>query len=105
MATQMSPEGSSQSSPTFPHEPQSDHPAKLEIREVQVDKRATMISWSKKHGSRMIKKGVPDIEELYQNPTGTCASSWDISEAATSISKYALFTFFPVVYSSMNNTL
>ncbi|KAJ0039705.1 hypothetical protein Pint_28044 [Pistacia integerrima] len=28
-----------------------------------------------------------DIEELYQNPTGPCASSWDLSEAATCISK------------------
>ncbi|KAJ0096459.1 hypothetical protein Patl1_28694 [Pistacia atlantica] len=52
-----------------------------------VDKRATTISWSKKHGSRMIKKCVPDIEELYQNPSGPCASSWDLSKATTNISK------------------
>ncbi|KAH7566587.1 hypothetical protein ACOSP7_023148 [Xanthoceras sorbifolium] len=100
MATQMSPEDSTHSSPRVrsslcPSPPsilpvvesQSDHPAKMEVREVQVDKGATIISWSKRHGSRRIKKGVPDFEDFYQSATGTCKSSWDISEAATSISK------------------
>ncbi|XP_017983682.1 PREDICTED: uncharacterized protein LOC18611132 [Theobroma cacao] len=102
MATQMSPEGSSShSSPrersSFCHSPppilplpameNSDHPSKLDIREVQIDKRATMTNWPKRHGSRRIEKGVPDFEDFYQNNTAGSALSLDVSEAATSISK------------------
>lgn len=97
MATQMSPGSSTNSSPRgkFSFSPstrsvaelQNDHPAKLEVREVQVDKGSTTISWSKRHGSRRIKKGLPGVEEFYQNVAGTCAPSLDLSEVAASISK------------------
>ncbi|KAK1586720.1 hypothetical protein Q3G72_005488 [Acer saccharum] len=87
MATQMSPEDGSHPSPPSILPVVEDHPAKLEVREVQVDKRATIINRSKRHGSRRIKKGVPDFENLYQNAADTCKSSWDLSEEATSISK------------------
>lgn len=97
MATQMSPEGSTHSScrgrssspPTTDPvpEPQSDHPAKLEIREVQVDKRATVIRWSKRPGSRRIKRGQPDVEEFNSNAADAQSSSWDISEEVSDFSK------------------
>lgn len=104
MATQMSPESSTNSSPRGKSsfspavrsvaELQNDHPAKLEVREVQIDKGSTTISWSKRHRSRRIKSGFPDVDEFYQNVTGTCAPSLDLSEVAASISKYAMFIFF-----------
>ncbi|KAK2657478.1 hypothetical protein Ddye_010530 [Dipteronia dyeriana] len=87
MATQMSPDDSSHPSPPSILLGVEDHPAKLQVREVQVDKRATIISRSKRHGSRRIKKGVPDFEDFYQNAADTCKSAWDLSEEATSISK------------------
>ncbi|XVF17686.1 hypothetical protein REPUB_Repub10bG0145000 [Reevesia pubescens] len=103
MATQMSPEGSSSrhSSPrersSFCHSPppvlplpaaeNNDHPSKLDVKEVQIDKRATITNWSRRHGSRRIKKGMPDFENFYQNSTAASALSLDISEAATNISK------------------
>ncbi|XVE87123.1 hypothetical protein DITRI_Ditri18aG0091000 [Diplodiscus trichospermus] len=102
MATQMSPEGSSgYSSPrersSFCHSPppilplpaaeNNDHPSKLDIREVQIDDGATIANRSKRHGSRRIKKRVPDFEDFYQNRTAASALSLDISEAATNISK------------------
>ncbi|KAA8531692.1 hypothetical protein F0562_006591 [Nyssa sinensis] len=79
MATQMSPEGSTQSSPkgklsfsTSPPtirpivEPHSNQSVKVEVRDVQVDKRATVIQQSrKKHSS--------DIEDL--------TSSWVVDES------------------------
>ncbi|XVE82800.1 hypothetical protein DITRI_Ditri16bG0034800 [Diplodiscus trichospermus] len=100
MATQMSPEGSSNhSSPSFCHSPppilplpavenndqHHHHPSKMDIREVQIDKRATMTNCSKRHVPRRIKKGVPDFEDLYQNSTAASDLSLDIPEAATSI--------------------
>lgn len=114
MATQMSPEGSSCSHPSpkerssFCHSPPStlplpvvennDHLSKLDIREVQIDKRATDVtSWSKRHGSRRFKKRVPDFEDFYRNSTTASALSLDISEAATNISKYVILHFFPLI--------
>uniref|UniRef100_A0A5B6ZR65 Remorin C-terminal domain-containing protein n=1 Tax=Davidia involucrata TaxID=16924 RepID=A0A5B6ZR65_DAVIN len=80
MATQMSPEGSTRSSSkerspfsTSPPsnlpivEPHSNHPVKLEVRDVQVDKRATVIRQSR-------KKRSPDVEHL--------SSSRDVVESA-----------------------
>lgn len=97
MATQMSPGSSTNSSPRGKSsfspavrsvaELQNDHPAKLEVREVQIDKGSTAISWSKRHRSRRIKNGFPDVDEFYQNVTATCAPSLDLSEVAASISK------------------
>lgn len=109
MATEMSPDGSSnyQSSPrersSFGNSPppilplpaveninivDEDHPSKLDIREVQIDKGA---NWSRRHGSRIIKKAVPDYEDFNQNSrAANSALSLDISDAATCISKYVL---------------
>lgn len=103
MATQMSPEDSAPPSPrersssACPSPPpsvlsivelQQEHPSKVEIKEVQIDKRATMIRWSKRHASRIIKKGLPDIEDFHKSSRRASASSWDIADVATSISKY-----------------
>ncbi|KAL6961487.1 hypothetical protein U1Q18_039256 [Sarracenia purpurea var. burkii] len=94
MATQMSPRDSTHSStsthierssfstsPTIPHivEPHSNHSAKLEIRDVQVDKRATVTRPSEKHGARKMPNGSPGVTDL--------TSSWDISESAKNMSK------------------
>ncbi|THG00096.1 hypothetical protein TEA_012392 [Camellia sinensis var. sinensis] len=92
MATQMSPRDSTGSSPkgrsSFSTSPPSILPiveshsndsAKLEIRDVQVDKRATVTKQAKKHGVRKIKNGSPDVKNL--------TSSWDIAEAANNMSK------------------
>ncbi|GLT38997.1 hypothetical protein SLA2020_132070 [Shorea laevis] len=100
MATQMSSESSScHSSPkerssVGPSPPstllsveQNDHPSKLEVREVQVDKRVTMTNWSKRHGSRVMKKDLPDVEDFYHTDGVASASSFDISVAATGLSK------------------
>ncbi|KAF9682391.1 hypothetical protein SADUNF_Sadunf05G0104200 [Salix dunnii] len=90
MATQMSPGGSTHSSPPSTNpvlEPQSDHPAQLEIREVQVDKRATVIRWSKSPGSRRIKSGQPDVVEFNPNAADAQSSSWDVSEEESNFSK------------------
>ncbi|KAE8704797.1 hypothetical protein F3Y22_tig00110437pilonHSYRG00006 [Hibiscus syriacus] len=101
MATQMSPDESSNHSSSrerssFGHSPppilplpaadSNDHPSKLDIREVQIDKRATVINWSKRHGSRRIKKGEPDFDDFYRNSAPASVLSLDISEASTSIS-------------------
>ncbi|PSS30750.1 Remorin like [Actinidia chinensis var. chinensis] len=92
MATQMSPRNSARSSASSPKErlpfstsppsihpvvePHSNHSAKLEIRDVQVDKRATV---TKKQGVRNMQNGSRSDKEL--------TSSWDISEAANNMSK------------------
>ncbi|KAJ4840855.1 hypothetical protein Tsubulata_029327 [Turnera subulata] len=97
MATQMSPEDSTLSSPrgrsSSPPpiaptvETQTDA-SKIEIREVQVDKRATMISWSKRHNARRMRRESPDMEDLSKNAALTLtSSSWDISEATSDVSK------------------
>jgi hypothetical protein len=66
----------------------------LEIREVQVDKRATVIRWSKRPGSRRIKRGQPDVEEFNPNAADAHSSSWDISEEVSDFSKYVPFASF-----------
>ncbi|XP_057482251.1 uncharacterized protein LOC130769100 isoform X2 [Actinidia eriantha] len=92
MATQMSPRNSARSSASSPKErlpfstsppsihpivePHSNHSAKLEIRDVQVDKRATV---TKKQGVRKMHNGSRSDKDL--------ASSWNISEEAKKMSK------------------
>ncbi|XP_059641476.1 uncharacterized protein LOC132283535 [Cornus florida] len=86
MATQMSPEGSTHSSPqgrslfaTSPPsilpsvKPHNNHSTKLEVRDVQVDKRAT-VTWQLKNN------GSPDVKEL--------TSSSNVAEAAKDMSKF-----------------
>ena len=99
MATQMSPRNSACSSASslkerlpFSTSPPSIHPivephsnrsAKLEIRDVQVDKRETV---SKKQGVRKMQNGSQSDKDL--------TSSWDISEEAKNMSKYVFYFIF-----------
>ncbi|XP_041004286.1 uncharacterized protein LOC121249626 [Juglans microcarpa x Juglans regia] len=99
MATQMSPEGGINSSPranssfsstppsfTSIVETQAGSSTKVEVKDVQVDKRATVINWSKKHIANMTKKRSPHVED-FNNDKETRAASWDIAEAEMNISK------------------
>lgn len=103
MATQMSPENTSHSSIPSPTERDSsppsippvqkspiEIPAKLEVREVQVDKRATMIRGSKRHShsSCQSQKAVPDVDDFGHSLSEVRSSSWDISDIATDFSRY-----------------
>ncbi|KAJ8764540.1 hypothetical protein K2173_006280 [Erythroxylum novogranatense] len=97
MATQMSPEGSNHSfarrsyPPSIPPEVESEkeHAAKVEVREVRIDKRSTMIRWSKskRHGSCVSWKGSGGVKDYNQNRGEAWKSSWDISDAASDFSK------------------
>ncbi|KAK1288922.1 hypothetical protein QJS10_CPB19g01774 [Acorus calamus] len=96
MATQMSPEGSSQSSLT--ERPQisspsrsNDHPiansqshlSKLEVRDVQVDDRVTVTRWSKKQISRVsVKGGSANIMEWKKKTAEVRTSAWEVAETA-----------------------
>lgn len=105
MATQMSPESGFHSSPrgkspfSPTHQPlpsnivetEGDNSAKLEIRDVEVDKRATVIRWSKRRTSNVNKKGLPHVEDLNKNAEEAQASSWNIAESEMNISKYVFF--------------
>lgn len=100
MATQMSPDGSTNSSPkglSLPSplppsllpivEPHSDHSAILEVRDVQVDKWATVLRWSKRYGTRTSKKNSLDVEESYKSSVEPRNSSWDIEDAAKKLQR------------------
>ncbi|POO02808.1 Remorin, C-terminal [Trema orientale] len=70
-------------------EQQSDHSGKLEVKDVQVDKRATMIRWSRRRGIRISRKGQADVNnDFNENALGVSASSFDVSEAAMDKSKW-----------------
>ncbi|XP_058725152.1 uncharacterized protein LOC131596508 [Vicia villosa] len=100
MATQMSPEGSSCSSPnrrtsfsasTPPALPvtelQSASLSKMDIRDVQVDERVTMTRWSKKHRALFIGRGSESVDSWKKKETSTRSTSWEISESSKTISK------------------
>ncbi|CAI0430051.1 unnamed protein product [Linum tenue] len=96
MATQMSPDSkSNHSSPrrsstvAMVDSGSREHPSKMEIREVQVDKKATVTSWSTKHSSSsIVKKRLPHPEDFHQNAMAlTNSCSWDITEAVSDFSK------------------
>ncbi|KAI7746918.1 hypothetical protein M8C21_020647 [Ambrosia artemisiifolia] len=76
MATQMSPESSAETSPV---EPGGHHSARLEVRDVQVDKGVTMIKQSKRHRTRMKDNRSPEANEL--------ALTWNATEGAMKLSK------------------
>ncbi|XP_065634227.1 uncharacterized protein LOC112003292 isoform X2 [Quercus suber] len=91
MATQMSPEGSSHSSPerrlsfsasnpsALPIvELQSVPSSKLEVRDVQVDERVTMTRWSKKHKARFPGKGSDNVDNWKKKDLDAQSSDWDI---------------------------
>lgn len=101
MATQMSPEGSSHSSPegrlsfsalTPPTMPivelQSVPSSKVEVRDVQVDERVTMTRWSKKNRARFPGKSAESVDNWKKKGDDAQSSDWDVK----SISKYEYFT-------------
>ncbi|KAJ8770672.1 hypothetical protein K2173_021319 [Erythroxylum novogranatense] len=96
MATQMSPEGTNHSSttgssspPTNPPEleSQKDNTSKMEVREVRVDKRSTMINRWSKRPSCISNKGSAGLKDYKENYRQARKSSWDISDAASDFSK------------------
>ncbi|KAK6924056.1 Remorin, C-terminal [Dillenia turbinata] len=95
MATQMSPKGSPHASPkgrSQPRSPPSILPAvephsnaHMEVRDVQVDKRVTVIRWSKKQSTGQSRKG--SAKELDKRATEASSSSLNITEATKDVSK------------------
>ncbi|KAI3813356.1 hypothetical protein L1987_18077 [Smallanthus sonchifolius] len=82
MATQMSPVSSSEASPTYvplPVGPGGQHSARLEVRDVQVDKGATMIKQSKRNRMRMKDNRSPEANDL--------SLIWNTTEGAMQLSK------------------
>ncbi|KAL8254990.1 hypothetical protein R6Q59_033211 [Mikania micrantha] len=82
MATQMSPVSSPETSPAYipPHvEPGGNHSARLEVRDVQVDKGATMVKKSKRCKMRMKYNRSPEPNDL--------ALTWNATEGAMKLSK------------------
>ena len=75
-------------------ETQGDNSPKLEVRDVQVDKRATVTRWSKRQKTYVTKKGLPHVEDFNKHAKEAQASSWDIAEAEMNISKYVFSTVF-----------
>ncbi|KAL5557003.1 hypothetical protein UlMin_039239 [Ulmus minor] len=68
-------------------EQQSENSGKLEVRDVQVDKRATVIRGSRRRGSRSTKKSRPSVAKEAIESAMEISSSFDISEAAMDDSK------------------
>ncbi|GMH04031.1 hypothetical protein Nepgr_005870 [Nepenthes gracilis] len=99
MATQMSPTGSSNSSPRrslfSPSTPsilpvvevQDFSSSKAEVRDVQVDERVTVTRWSKKHKSQIPSKASEDVTDWKMMAVEACSSAWEVSETARNISK------------------
>ncbi|XP_009608597.1 uncharacterized protein [Nicotiana tomentosiformis] len=82
MATQMSPDSSTHASPkerSSGVEQNKQHSAKVEIRDVQVDKGAPISGHSQKSRVRKPSKETPDV-------TGSI-SPWDVANAAENMSK------------------
>ncbi|XP_010269591.1 PREDICTED: uncharacterized protein LOC104606189 isoform X2 [Nelumbo nucifera] len=101
VATQMSPDGSTQSSPkgrpSFSSSPpsflpivelQGRHSFKSEIRDVQVDERVTVTRWSKKHGTRVPEKGSTNVEDWKKKAVEKRPSAWEVAETAKCLSKF-----------------
>lgn len=101
VGTQMSPEGSTRSSPKERHSslsqsPLSVHTIKefkshfpcLEMRDVQVDDRVTVTRWSKKHISRCSDRRSTDIIEWKRKTVESRTSDWEVMDSEKCISKY-----------------
>ncbi|XP_030538854.1 uncharacterized protein LOC115746988 [Rhodamnia argentea] len=93
MATQMSPKSSPSSSPKIrPSNCQSPpsqslRSEKLEVRDVGIDKQATMISWSRRHAARLSRKGGQGVEDSNRFGKGEAqGSSWDTVETTKNMS-------------------
>ncbi|ESW32853.1 hypothetical protein PHAVU_001G022700 [Phaseolus vulgaris] len=100
MATQMSPEGSSCSSPnlrpsfsasTPPSLPLSEFKSlpfsKMDVRDVPVDERVTMTRWSKKHRALFSGRGSENVDSWKIRETSSRSSSWDITEGSKAVTK------------------
>ncbi|XP_039052611.1 uncharacterized protein LOC120194358 isoform X2 [Hibiscus syriacus] len=101
MATQMSPQSSTYSSPkgmppfstsslsVLPiTELPNVHSSKSELRDVPVDERVTMTRWSKKHrGARNTSKSSEIVDDWRKKAVDTCTSTWDVTETGQSISQ------------------
>ncbi|KAL2457430.1 Remorin family protein [Forsythia ovata] len=100
MATQMSPESDTHSSPgrkssfllaTPSIQPilelQTVHSSKPEIRDVPVDERVTVTRWSKKHRSRIPGRGCGNVDDWKRKAVEIRSSSWEVSDLSKSISK------------------
>lgn len=98
VATQMSPEGSTPSSPKegpFSSSPASVPPieeverhfSKIEIRDVEVDDRVTMTRWSKKHIARDSDRHPTSIIEWKKRTAEENTDAWVVAETTRSISK------------------
>ncbi|KAJ8772896.1 hypothetical protein K2173_028073 [Erythroxylum novogranatense] len=111
MATQMSPDGSNQSSPSqrasfsasVPSalpiiEMQSIYSSKSEVRDVQVDERVTVTRWSKKHRARNSWKSSDIVDGWRKKAVDAPSSAWDVSEAAKSISNFTGFTYILTLF-------
>ncbi|PKA49138.1 Remorin [Apostasia shenzhenica] len=100
VGTQMSPEGSTHSSPkertSISHSQPStctvtelqSHSPCLDIRDVQVDDRVTVTRWSKKHISRCSDRRSTEIIDWTRRTLESPASSWKIVDTEKRISKY-----------------
>lgn len=97
MATQMSPQSSSCSSPNLPPSFSTSTPStltvtelqtvassKVDIRDVLVDEHVTMSRWSKKH--RALGRGSEHVES-WKNKINTPLSTWDIPDTSKTVSK------------------
>ncbi|CAN1220948.1 Remorin 4.1 [Linum grandiflorum] len=87
MATQMSPDSHSSPRGSPISSESSEHPPKMEIREVQVDKKVTMTSCSMKLSSSSMRR-LPCSVDFHENAiVATNSSSWDIAEAVSDLSR------------------
>lgn len=93
MATQMSPDDSTNSSskgrsPSIRsiEEPNNKHSAKVEIRDVQVDRGPPVSRESQKNGLRKTRKDLQDASD-----SNLC---WDVADAERSMPKYVVLSCF-----------
>ncbi|CAA2985031.1 Hypothetical predicted protein [Olea europaea subsp. europaea] len=98
MATQMSPESYTHSSPgressfslaTPSIQPILElqiQPSKPEIRDVPVDERVTVTRWSKKHKSRIPGRGCGNADDWKRKAVEIRSASWEVSDLSKSIS-------------------
>lgn len=73
----------------------------MEIREVQVEKRAQhawLDSRNKTNLEHQRKTDVTEVEGRYENATCSCPSPWDDSDEASNISNCTLLWFCFVPY-------
>ncbi|KAG4931626.1 hypothetical protein AAZX31_17G228900 [Glycine max] len=100
MATQMSPEGSSCSSPSLRPSLSASTPSsfplsefkslpfsKMDIRDVPVDERVTMTRWSKKHRALFSGRGSENGDNWKIKESSCRSSFWDISGGSKTVSK------------------